>query len=235
MAINAVNPFGGGMSMVSSLYGSMYQSNMSLYSYKLNNSRYPVNKAKAEPTLSAGSVQYVKNIKQGATKLASSLKTLSGGAAFDKETGIDRAKSAVNDLVMSYNDIYIEAAKNSSDPKAESLASRLLSVSKTYSGSLSEIGVGFDKDGKMTIDAKKLDKAAESGALEKFFKENSGKNYGFTYQLGKLAGNISSNTSDFVTKSGFGSSLTQNFSYSGIGSLQSYKYSSTGWLIDYLR
>jgi len=160
--------------------------------------------------------------------------------ASDKEITIsqgmdlDFAKSAVKDLVMSYNDIYIEALKNSSDPKAESLATRLLNVSKMYAGSLSEIGVGFDKDGKMTINEDQFNKAAENGKLEKFFTDNSGKNYGFTYQLGKLADNVSRNTSNFVTKSMFGNNLMENFAYSGTGSLLSYNYSNTGWLFDYL-
>ena len=147
---------------------------------------------------------------------------------------IEYAKSAVKDLVMSYNDIYIEALKNSSDPKAESLATRLLNVSKMYAGTLSEIGVGFDKDGKMTINEDQFNKAAENGKLEKFFTDNSGKNYGFTYQLGKLADNVSRNTSNFVTKSIFGNNLMENFSYTGAGNMLSYNYMNSGWLFDYL-
>ena len=147
---------------------------------------------------------------------------------------LDFAKSSVNNLVKNYNDMYVEALKNAKDPKAEALASRLLNVSKTYSGSLSKVGIGFDKDGMMTINEAQFNKAAENGDLEKFFRENSGKNYGFTNQLGKLADNVSRNTSNYVSKSLFGSDLMENFSYSNAGSLMSYDFMSSGWLLDYL-
>ena len=160
--------------------------------------------------------------------------------ASDKEVKIsqgmdaDFAKSAVKDMVAGYNDIYVEALKNSNDPKAEGLATKMLNISKIYLNSLSSIGVGFDKDGKMTIDEEQFGKAAENGKLEKFFTDNSGKNFGFTYQLGKIADNVSRNTANFVTKSMFGNDLMENFAYSGTGSLLSYNYTNTGWLFDYL-
>ncbi|MCL1835641.1 MAG: hypothetical protein FWG48_05715 [Oscillospiraceae bacterium] len=147
---------------------------------------------------------------------------------------LERAKSSVKDLVMNYNDIYIAALKNSDDPKAENLASKMLSISKTYSGGLANIGIGFDSDGKMTIDEKQLDKAAQDGSLEKFFTQNAGKNYGFTNQLSKLATGITNNTSNYVTKSIFGNNLMQNFSYNSIGSMLSYNYMNSGWLLDFL-
>ena len=158
----------------------------------------------------------------------------------DKEVTIsqgmdtDYAKNAVKDLVAGYNDIYVEALKNSSDPKAEGLAMKMLNTSKLYLSSLSSIGVGFDKDGKMTIDDEQFSKAADNGKLEKFFMDNSGRNFGFTYQLGKIADDVTRNTSKYVTKSIFGNNLMENFSYSGTGSLQSYNYTNTGWLFDYM-
>ena len=147
---------------------------------------------------------------------------------------MDSAKSAVEGMVKSYNDLYVEAVQRSDDPKAQKLASKMLNTSKVYSGSLSNIGIGFDKDGKMTIDSQKLNKAAEDGRLEKFFTENSGKNYGFTNQINNLANNVSRNTSNFVSSSLFGNSIGDNFAYSGFGDLIQYNYLSAGSLFDYL-
>ena len=161
-------------------------------------------------------------------------KTSDKAVTISQGMDVDFAKSAVKDLVAGYNDIYVEALKNSKDPKAEGLATKLLNVSKLYLNSLSSIGIGFDKDGKMTIDDEQFNKAAENGKLENFFNNNSGRNFGFTYQLGKIADNVSRNTSNFVTKSMFGNDLMENFSYTGTGSLQSYNYTSTGWLFDYM-
>jgi len=143
------------------------------------------------------------------------------------------AKNAVQDMVKNYNDLYSAAVQNVNDPKAQSLASRLVNTSKTYSGALANIGIGFDSDGRMTVDAKRLDQAASDGKLEKFFTENSGKNYGFTNQLSKISNNVSQNTSNYVSSSQFGNSLTENFSYSNYGSLIQYDFLSSGLLFDY--
>jgi len=143
------------------------------------------------------------------------------------------AKSAVEGLVKSYNDLYSEAAQKTNDPKAQNLATKMINISKTYLSTLSNIGIGFDKDGKMTLDDKKLNAAAENGSLQKFFTENSGKNYGYTNQLSRLADNVSNNTSNYVSRSTFGNELTENFGYSGFGDLIQYNYLSAGWLFDY--
>ena len=143
------------------------------------------------------------------------------------------AKSEVGDMVKSYNNLFSQAAQMTNDPKAQNLASKMINVSKTYSGSLSSIGIGFDRDGQMTIDSKKLNEAAENGKLEKFFTENSGKNYGFTNQLSRLADNVSNNTSNFVSKNELGNSLTENFAYNSFGGMMQYNASSIGLLFDY--
>ena len=144
------------------------------------------------------------------------------------------AKSTVEGFVKSYNDLYSEAAQKTNDPKAQNLATKMINTSKVYLGSLSNIGIGFDGDGRMTLDTKKLDAAAGNGSLEKFFTENSGKNYGYTNQLSRLADNVSRNTSNYVSRSTFGNELTENFSYSGYGDLIQYNYLSAGWIFDYL-
>jgi len=146
---------------------------------------------------------------------------------------LDSIKSAVESMVKSYNSLYSEAAQRTGDMKAQNLATKMVNTSKVYANSLSNIGIGFDKDGKMTIDAKQLNQAAESGKLEQFFTENSGKNYGFTNQLSKLADNVSRNTSSYVDSKQFGSELGANFSYSGYGDLIQYNYLSAGSIFDY--
>jgi len=146
----------------------------------------------------------------------------------------DYAKSMVQNMVQSYNSLFSAAAQNSGDPKAQGLASRMLNVTGAYSKSLSDVGIGFDSSGRMTIDSKKLNEAAESGRLEQFFTQNSGRNYGFTNQLERLADNVSKNTSNFVSSSQFGSALGENFAYSGIGDLLQYNYMNSGSIFDYM-
>jgi len=137
-------------------------------------------------------------------------------------------------MVKSYNNLYSEAAQKTNDFKAQNLATKMINTSKTYASSLSSIGIGFDTDGKMKIDTAQLNKAAESGKLEQFFTENSGKNYGYTNQLSRLADNVTRNTSNFVDSKLFGSSLSENFSYSGFGDLIQYNYLSAGSVLDFM-
>ena len=167
--------------------------------------------------------------------VSATLKQPSGEAVtISRGKNIDSAKSAVEDMAKIYNNLYTEAAARTDDPKSQSLASKMASISKIYSGSLSNIGIGFDSSGRMTINAQKMNEAAEGGKLEKFFTESSGKNYGFTNQLSRLSDSVSHNTSNFVSSSLFGSSLSENFAYSNYGNLIQYNYLGTGSIFDYL-
>ena len=237
MRISAANSY----SSVYNMYNSMFQASSSLNNLKMNRGLIPSNKAKDSKKLGEGALDYVKNIKSASKNLSASLKNLSG-AAFTKKPEAppevksktpDYAKSAVESLVKNYNDLYVEAAQKTNDPKAQKLASKMIDISKTYKSSLSNIGIGFDNDGKMTLDTKKLDAALENGSLEKFFKENSGKNYGFTNQLSRLADNVSRNTSNYVSSSVIRNDLMENFAYSGFKELIQYNYLSTGLMYDY--
>jgi len=147
---------------------------------------------------------------------------------------MDKAKSAVENMVKSYNNLFSAAAGNIGDPKAQGLASRMMNVSGAYSRSLSDIGITFNSSGRMTIDSQKLNQAAENGRLEQFFAENSGRNFGFAATLGRLADNVSTNTSNFVSSSMFGSSMGENFAYSGFGDLIQYNFLSAGSIFDYM-
>jgi len=147
---------------------------------------------------------------------------------------IGQAKSAVENMVKSYNSLFSAAAGNVGDPKAQNLASRMMNVSGAYSKSLSDVGIGFDSSGRMTIDSQKLNQAADSGRLEQFFTQNSGRNFGFTATLGRLSDNVSNNTSNFVSSNLFGSSMGENFAYSGFGDLVQYNFLSSGSIMDYM-
>jgi hypothetical protein len=137
-------------------------------------------------------------------------------------------------MAGSYNSLYSEAAQRTGDPKSQNLALKMVSISKAYPGSLSSIGIGFDNSGRMTIDTSKMNEAAESGKLEKFFTENSGKNYGLVNQLSRLSDSVSRNTSNYVSSSLFGSGLGENFAYSNYGNMIQYNYHSSGSLFDYM-
>jgi len=138
-------------------------------------------------------------------------------------------RGVVENMVRSYNSLFSAAAENVNDFKAQSLASRLMNVASAYSRSLSEVGIGFDSSGKMTVDSNRLNQAFESGKLEQFFTDG-GRSFGFGASLGRLADNVSSNTASFVSNSLFGS----NTSYSNFGNLIQHNFQGTGSLLDYM-
>ena len=161
-------------------------------------------------------------------------------AASEEEVTVTRGKdmghaiSAVESMVRGFNKMFVAAAANVTDPKAQGLASRSMNISAAYSRSLSDIGISFDAGGRMLINQQKLSQAAENGKLEQFFTENRGKNFGFAAMMGRLGDNVSTNTSNFVSSSVFGSSMGENFAYSGLGNSLQFNFLNSGSILDYM-
>ena len=217
------------------LYSSMFQNSLALNNNKLFKELFPANKAEDKNSLGENALSYVKNIKASSKSLGNSVKSLSGPAfASAKEGDNSKAIAAVEDFVKNYNDLYTESAQKLDDPKPQKLATKMVNISKTYNSSLASVGIGFDKDGKMTIDKETLDKSAENGKLKTFFTQNAGKNYGFTNQIANLADSVNRNTSSYVSSSVLGNSLMDSFSYSGTGKTNQYNFLNSGLLFDFL-
>jgi len=140
--------------------------------------------------------------------------------------------SSVESMVKSFNDLFSTAAERTGDPKSQRLASSMTNISSVYANSLSNIGIGFDNSGKMTINTQKMDQASENGALEKFF--SSGSRNGFASQLGRLADNVSRNPGSFVSNSLFGNNITGNSGYSSFGSTTPFNAFGSGSILDYM-
>jgi len=169
--------------------------------------------------------------------VSATFKAASGGQDVTVSRGANTShiRSVVESMIRSYNSLFTAAAGNASDPKAQSLASRIMNIGGAYSRSLTDVGIGFDSNGRMTIDSSKLGQAIDSGRLQSFFTEGGGgRNFGFSANLGRLADNVSSNTSNFVSSSLFGGSMSGNFGYSGMGNMIQFNSFGTGSLLDYM-
>jgi len=142
-------------------------------------------------------------------------------------------RGVVESLVRSYNNLFSAAAENVNDPRAQGLASRLMNVTGAFSRSLQDIGIGFDSSGRMTIDSARFNQAMDNGRVEQFFNEGSGRNFGFTASLGRVADNVANNTSQFVSSSMFNNSVNQ-FSYLGFGNANQLNFLGTGTMFDYM-
>jgi len=149
-----------------------------------------------------------------------------------QESNANRA--SVQEMARSYNELFTAAAERTNDPRAQNLASRMIDISRIYSGSLSSIGVGFDSSGRMTIDSERLSQAEESGRLDQFFAENRNRNFGFTNQLGRLADSVSRNPGNFVSNSMFSGGLMGNFGYTSFGNPTQFNFFSPGSIMDFM-
>ena len=185
-------------------------------------------------------LKYVQNIKSGSAAVKNSLSALTGGSAFKQATASakgndkDLPLSRVQDLANSYNELYAATLDNPNDLKTNRLFTQLVSNSKTYASALGNIGIGFDKNGYMTVDKDLVNKAAEDGRLEKFFTENHNASYGFANQLYRIADDANRNTGKYISPSTIASSLMNDFTdYYGFYKSMSYNnYNTVGLLFD---
>ena len=212
-----------------SLYKTMNQGGVEMRSNRLSRRYLPSNRAREADQLSASEQRYVSRLKTASASLSTAVKRMSAGGHKLSDSDSDTLK----DLISSYNDLYIETIFNSNDTRAVNLAYRLLSISVTYSDSLSDVGVEFDQFGIMSVDNERLEEAAENGKLGQFLSGTSEDSHGFANRLTKLADNVTYNTTNFVSRSAFGSNLTENFAYSSEGDVIQYTYFSTGLIFDY--
>jgi len=156
------------------------------------------------------------------------------------KVGLDTdPKGAINkvrEMVNGFNGLLATAEDNKKDKGGNRLYNQLKGMSSSYTASLSRIGVNVTGDGYLSIDSDKMQKAADSGELEKFFTQNGDSNYGFANRLARTADSVNQDPTSYIGRDKLYSSPTaldtESFSY-----LQSYRYASiinTGLLFDYL-
>jgi len=142
-------------------------------------------------------------------------------------------RSAVENMVRSFNDLFTTAAGRTGDQRSQQLASSMVNISSVFSSSLSSIGIGFDTSGRMTVNAQRMDEAAQSGALDRFFSDSGGRN-NFASQLSRLAENVSRNPANFVSSSMFGNNFSGNTGYSSFGNATQFNPFGSGSVMDFM-
>jgi len=172
-------------------------------------------------------------IGNGVTATFNSTSEQAARITWGQEANANVSRSSVESMVRSFNDLFTAAAERTGDPRSQRLASSMVNISSVFASSLSSIGIGFDNSGRMTINTQRMNQAAESGALERFFSDSSGRN-SFASQLGRLADNVSRNPGNFVSNSSFGSSLTGNSGYSSFGSPIQFNPFGSGSVLDFM-
>jgi len=155
------------------------------------------------------------------------------------DTDPKNAINKVREMVNGFNGLLATAEDNKSDRGGNRLMNQLKGLSSAYSAALGRIGVNVTSEGYLSIDSDKMEKAAESGELEKFFGQGGESNsvntsYGFANRLSRVADSVSQSPTDYVSKDKIYSSQTagnsESFSY-----LQTYRYNSiinSGLLFD---
>lgn len=153
------------------------------------------------------------------------------------------AINATRELVNNFNALASTAYK-STDTGAAKLSKQLQAAADTYSASLSRIGISMNSKGYLEIDSDKMQSAADSGELSRFFNANSNntKNYGFAYRLETIASKANSDPTTYLSnpaKSAINSTSNAGYSLTSSGSSRNYintyyRYSTAALLFDTL-
>ena len=117
--------------------------------------------------------------------------------------GTDKNASvnAVREMVNAYNGLLSAAENNGGDRRTKNLLNELKGIVNTYMPQLKRAGIEITGEGYMKINEKKMDEAADNGALKKLFTgDGNSSSYGFAYRLSKSAEKVNDDPSNFVTK-----------------------------------
>lgn len=138
--------------------------------------------------------------------------------------------NAVRNMVNSFNNL-MEAAKDSGH--GSSLERELNRTAGAFTSTLNRIGVSFDKDGFMRIDADKMNKAAGSGDLEKFGTRDG---VSFMNSLSRLSESVKKNPANYASAGNSTSNSFDSGTYTAtMQSLRLSRITSMGSLFDMLR
>ncbi len=150
----------------------------------------------------------------------------------------DALVKATKDFVSNYNNLLNTADKYSDDSGAARLKKQLSGISSTYADSLSDIGIGVNKDGTLKIDEDTLKKVSENGKLKDYWNDNNNSNsYGFFNKAKNISSNIKNNSTYYLsstTKNELNySTAVSNYNVTSSLYVNSYcKYSVVGSLLD---
>lgn len=142
---------------------------------------------------------------------------------------LNYAKNGSNavDKVKSLVETFNSALKKSNELQGAGtsrLSKDISDMTKTYSKSLSEIGINVFSDGSMKIDETKLNSAASNGKLQKMFQTDA--SYGFASRADRIADNMSKSNyyADYETNPS--SSASSKSSYSSLYGMYSKNYTA---------
>jgi flagellar capping protein FliD len=108
-----------------------------------------------------------------------------------------RQINAFRHLVNSFNDLLANSRESLGSNSA--LERELSSVARSSSASLRRLGISVGNDGRMSIDERQMQKAAERGDLERFAeRDRIGGNTGFMNRLSRVSENASRNPNSFA-------------------------------------
>ena len=111
---------------------------------------------------------YADNVKTAATNLESAFKA-------DEKTGevdMDKAYSAAESFVNSYNDLY-SSTRSSGNASVSGKSQFIANMTDAYSNKLAKVGITKGSDGKLQIDKDKFNEASDEEREEIFGKKNS--------------------------------------------------------------
>ncbi|MBR5087913.1 MAG: hypothetical protein IK093_00645 [Ruminiclostridium sp.] len=111
---------------------------------------------------------YADNVKTSVTNLESAFKE----DATTGEVDMDKAFSAAESFVKSYNDLY-SSTRGSGNTSVSGKSQFVANMTNAYSSKLEKVGITVGNDGKLSIDKDKFNDASDEEREEIFGKKNS--------------------------------------------------------------
>ena len=143
---------------------------------KAQNAVYSVNGG-AERTSQSNDV----SIADGVTATLKSSGTTSVSVERDAKSAVEGVKGLVDSLNSALKSASVEDGRGSSR-----FVSDIQAMNKNYSASLSRVGISVSSTGELSIDEKKLEKAAQDGSLDRLFADQR---FGFGARMDRIANN----------------------------------------------
>jgi len=106
----------------------------------------------------------------------------------------------VNAMVRQFNTLLSNTADNRDDRGVNRLHFQLRSLSTSFGASLAQVGISVDREGMMSVNSSRLDRAIQDGSLNRFLNSApEGASFGFANRLSRISEDVAANPHRYMS------------------------------------
>ena len=135
--------------------------------------------------------------------VTATLRQATGGREVTVSMGRERNVSTenINDMVRQFNTLLSNTADNRGDRGVNRLHNQLAGLSISNAASLAQVGISVDREGFMSVNSGRLNRAIEDGSLDRFFNgDRQGASFGFANRLARITEDVSANPHRYMSR-----------------------------------